>query len=73
MVDPGLSLIDVATAVAEDNVERVQEWISGGLLRRPAAASVARWADAPETPFTSVVVEPYVLAQVCSEVEPELH
>lgn len=57
----GVELIDAAAAIAEDDKERVTEWIERGAMRRPSAIELSRWKTAPIA-FTALIVQPFVLA-----------
>lgn len=58
-----LQLIHAALAVAEDDAESVQHWISQAKFRKPTEAERQAWKSEPERPFKSVIVRPYVLVQ----------
>ena len=63
-VGGSLHLVDVAEAVAEDAVPKVQAWLDAGDLRRVTTSDVEAWAEATQGPaFKAVVVAPYVLVQ----------
>ena len=61
-VEPELDLIEVATAVAEDNKAQVQSWLEKGLFGEVAPDQAQRWFDHSATLWT-VVVAPWVLVQ----------
>lgn len=63
VVDRELPLLEVALAVALDNTAEVQGWISQGRLKTPSIEQIALLEKAPELPFLSVIVRPYVLVQ----------
>lgn len=63
MVTPGLDLLDVGEAIANDNVASVQNWISEQLIYRPSPAQLATWNQQPARQFTALIVQPYVLVQ----------
>ncbi len=67
VVDGALSLLDVAVAVAEDDVAKVQTWIDAAQMKNPSAEQIESWRDTPERPFRSVIVRPYVLIQEISQ------
>lgn len=65
-VNPGLDLIDVAVAFAEDRRETVAAWLKADEIAVATDADNARWSEAaPE--FWAVVVAPWVLVQVVPE------
>lgn len=63
LVDSRLDLVDVALAVAQDDSERVQQWMKARQLLKPTQAQIAIWLEETEERFTVVIVQPYVLAQ----------
>jgi hypothetical protein len=64
IVDPGLSLLDVGVALANDNVTSVQHWISEGLLSKPSPEQLTDWERDRSRRFHTLIVQPYVLVQV---------
>ncbi|MBX3246743.1 MAG: DUF2288 family protein [Myxococcales bacterium] len=63
VVAEGVSLLDVAVAVAEDRSAEVGAWLEAGQLARPSAAQARAWADAGTARFVIAIVQPFVLAQ----------
>jgi hypothetical protein len=63
VVHPGLDLLDVGTAIAEDNTMAVQRWIGEQLVLKPSPDTLAAWNTAPPQ-FRALIVSPYVLVQV---------
>lgn len=63
LVDPKLSLLDVAVAIAEDDEPKVSAWIEGGQLTRPSKEQLETWEHVPDKPFLAVPVQPFALAQ----------
>lgn len=61
LVHPGLDLIEVATAIANDNVSKVQPWIQESLIQKPTAEQLAAWNNHPTQVFQTLIVQPYVL------------
>lgn len=61
VVAAGASLLDVAVAVAADDVAQVREWLDDGTLRRSADDDLATWRH--DGCFSAVVLQPYVLVQ----------
>ena len=58
-----LELIEVALAVANDELAHVSGWIQSGQLRRPEAQEVDAWtADPIAQHFEFVIVQPFVFA-----------
>ncbi|BFM41249.1 DUF2288 domain-containing protein [Synechocystis sp. LKSZ1] len=63
IVDPSLDLIEVATAIAEDQVAPVQNWIQAGLLHKPSTADLSDWNHDLKKEFQTLIVQPFVLIQ----------
>src|SRR5262245_8774623 len=63
VVAPGVSLLECAIAVAQDDVERVGAWIQAGELRKPSAAERRDWPTEEGRLWMSVPVQPFVLIQ----------
>ena len=63
MVDSQLDLLEVAVAVAQDDGEQVQQWMAEQQLNRPTADQAEAWRTETGERFTTVIVQPYVLAQ----------
>ncbi len=66
VIDAELSLVDVAIAVAEDDVASVQSWIDSRRMKNPSQAQIDAWKNTPHGRFRSVIVQPYVLVQELS-------
>ena len=67
LVDTGLDLIDVAVAVAEDNKQQVDSWISTEKLTKPSAEQVTAWETQLDKPFRMLIVQPFILSQAVSD------
>lgn len=63
VVAPGLSLLECAIAVAQDDVDRVGAWLKSGELRKPTAAERRDWPTEEGRLWMSVPVRPFVLVQ----------
>jgi len=63
LVDARLDLVDVALAIANDDAERVRQWMDARQLLKPTEDQIARWKGEAEERFTVLIVQPYVLAQ----------
>lgn len=63
VVNPGLDLVDVGVAVAMDNVNSVQRWISEALIAKPTVAQLEDWERDRSRQFQALIVQPYVLIQ----------
>ncbi len=63
VVNPGLDLAEVGVAVATDNVNSVQRWISEALISKPTVEQMADWERDRSRQFQTLIVQPYVLIQ----------
>lgn len=62
VVNPDLDLADVGVAIATDNTQAVERWITEQLILKPNAEQLAVWSSGNKR-FTSLIVQPYVLVQ----------
>lgn len=69
IVNPGLDLAEVGVAVATDNVNSVQRWISEALITKPTVEQIADWERDRSRQFQTLIVQPYVLIQSPQEDE----
>lgn len=65
-VSSGLDLIEVASAVAEDDAGRVQNWMSTGRMAPVSDLEARSWHEADAVVW-AVVVKPFVLVQPGAE------
>lgn len=64
VVSLDLDLVDVGTAVMNDDLGSVQKWLAEAQLVRPNPPQLEAWdRTATEKSFTFVIVAPYVLIQ----------
>lgn len=63
VVDPGLKLAEVASAIAGDDSGRVEAWMRARQLGRATAEQIESWSEETEECFLFVIVQPYVLVQ----------
>lgn len=63
IVEPGLDLLEVAVAVAEDNKLKVAAWIAGGELQKPTDEQLECWETLLDKPFQVLIVQPFILIQ----------
>lgn len=61
LVTPYLNLLEVGLAIASDNTQSVQHWISEDLIHKPSAQQLSTWNSQPETQFNTLIVQPFVL------------
>ena len=62
VAEPTLDFLDVAAALANDDVESTGAWMRAGLLHKATDNDARRWVEAQAT-FRAVVVAPWVLVQ----------
>lgn len=62
-VDRKLDLLDVGEAVARDDKPSVAAWIDRGLVGKPSLETIERWSKREGSPWTALVVQPFVLVQ----------
>lgn len=63
VIDPLLDLSEVGSALAADDVETVQRWLSSGVVGKPTAQQVEQWDAEQGKSFLCLIVSPYVLIQ----------
>lgn len=63
IVSPELDLVEVGVAIASDNANSVQHWISEQLIYKPSPAQQSAWNADQEKRFQALIVSPYVLIQ----------
>jgi hypothetical protein len=61
IVNPGLDLIEVGFALANDDVSTVQYWISERLIYKPSPDQLSLWNTEPTKQFSTLIVQPFVL------------
>ena len=74
IVNENLELAQVGVAIASNNTQTVERWISEQLITKPTAEQITVWSSENKS-FTSIIVQPFVLIQdkpyVPAEVSPE--
>ncbi len=63
VVNPNLDLVAVGVAIATDNTQSVEHWITEQLIEKPDAEQLVVWSNDNKR-FASLIVQPYVLVQV---------
>lgn len=63
VVSQDIDLVDAAVAIAEDDSQKVGDWIAGAKIGKPSAVDIAAWNADPAKLFRMIVVSPYVLIQ----------
>jgi len=67
-VAPGMDLVDVAVAMAQDRAEEIDAWTRAGQIQRASDEDARQWHE-QERAFWAVVVAPWVLVQEISHGE----
>jgi hypothetical protein len=65
-VAPGMDLVAVAVAMAQDRADEIETWTRAGQLQRASDADARYW-HAQDSVFWAVVVAPWVLVQEMTE------
>lgn len=65
LVDDKLDLVAVAIKVAQDDAEQIKLWLEQKQLSKPTPDQSELW-DQTQPRFRSVIVQPFVLAQIIS-------
>ncbi len=73
IVDAQLTLVDVGMAIVEDQSQAVQHWIAEQLLVKPTLEQKILWEETENIQFAALIVQPYVLIQLCSGQFPDRH
>jgi hypothetical protein len=63
VVNASLDLVDVAFALAQDDVTQVEYWIRESLIHKPTADELGVWNRDPTRLFLSLIVQPFVLVR----------
>jgi hypothetical protein len=61
VVHHSLDMVEVGVALAQDNVTSVQHWIDEQLIQKPSPEQLTEWNNQPETEFSTLIVQPFVL------------
>ncbi len=63
MVRDDLKLLDVAVAVAEDDTEKVAEWVTSQKMARPSKLEIEARGATVSDKFDFIICAPFVLVQ----------
>ena len=63
IVTDHLDLLEVGVAIAQDDTNAVQHWISEALIDKPSPKQLTTWNADPSTMFKTLIVQPFVLIQ----------
>jgi hypothetical protein len=58
-----LDVIEVAIAMAKDNVEDVKTWMADQSLASPTEEQIASWGSDLQQRFIFLIIQPYVLVK----------
>ncbi len=61
-IEPGLDLVEVAAAMAEDDKTKFSRWLESGQITRATTEDAMRW-HAAQSEFWAIVVAPWVVVQ----------
>lgn len=64
IVGPDLDLVDCGLAVATDDVDKVEQWILRGSLRKPTQTERDVWPEEKGTRWVAIIVQPFVIVQL---------
>ena len=65
-----LDLVEVGVAIAQDETQRVQRWISEQLIYKPSSEQLSAWNSQPEQAFSALIVQPFVLIRATESQAP---
>ena len=63
IIDHDLDIIEVGVAIAEDDVDSIQDWISRTLIHKPFPEQLKVWNADFSILFNTLIVQPFVLIQ----------
>lgn len=63
VVKEELDLSEVGIAIAEDNTNSVQGWITEQSIAKPTAKQLTNWNNEPQKQFTTLIVQPFVIVK----------
>lgn len=63
MIAGELDLIEAAVAVADDEKDKVEQWVAAGLVGKPDKEQVEAWESDLDRPFRMLIVQPFILIQ----------
>lgn len=61
VVNENLDLVEVGVAIANDNTQLVQNWISEQLIQKPSSQELSNWNNHPNKKFQTIIVQPFVV------------
>lgn len=70
IVTKHLDILEVAVAIAQDNTDAVQHWISEALIDKPSSEQLTIWNADPSVVFKTLILQPFVLIQLSVNSKP---
>ena len=67
-VDEKLDIKDVGKTIADDNKEKVSNWLASGDILKPGKIHAEHWKKS-RTNFVALVISPFVLIKECTKKE----
>jgi len=67
VVNPNLDIIEVGNAIALNDTNKVQNWISEQLIQKPTTEQLSLWNGNQNQQFQTIIVQPFVLIKVCDD------
>ena len=58
-----LNLLEVGTAIAQDNTSSVSNWIENKSIYKPSSEQLSEWNNNPQKQFKALIVQPFVIIQ----------
>lgn len=65
IADRGLDLVEVGSAIAEDQTTLVRHWIREQLIQKPTAQQLSIWNKDDTQKFKTIIVQPFVIISPC--------
>ncbi len=64
VVDANLDIIEVGNAIALNDTNTIQHWISEQLIQKPTSEQLSLWNSNQTQQFQTVIVQPFVLIKI---------
>jgi hypothetical protein len=61
IVDENLDLVEVGLAIANDNTQLINHWISEQLIQKPTANQLSNWNNDQNQKFNTIIIQPFVI------------
>jgi hypothetical protein len=63
VVKKELDILDVGTAIAQDNSIAVSSWIEQQLISKPSSEQLTNWNGEPNKQFLTLIIQPFIVIQ----------